>query len=200
MRIVVATGNKDKLREFREILKNLSDEIVSSGELGIKLIAEENGDTFEENAYIKAKECFDKLENKKDTVVVADDSGLCVDYLNGEPGIMSARYMGYDTSYKIKNQSIIDALKNVPSSERGAGFVCSICAIAEDGEPIYTKGIMRGEIAHEISGDNGFGYDPILYLPEIGKTSAAISDEEKNRLSHRGKALRELERVLKEHL
>ena len=139
MRIVVATGNKDKLREFREILKNLSDEIVSSGELGIKLIAEENGDTFEENAYIKAKECFDKLENKKDTVVVADDSGLCVDYLNGEPGIMSARYMGYDTSYRIKNQSIIDALKDAAPSERGAGFVCSICAICEDGSLFIQK-------------------------------------------------------------
>ncbi|MDO4438724.1 MAG: RdgB/HAM1 family non-canonical purine NTP pyrophosphatase [Eubacteriales bacterium] len=200
MRIVVATGNKDKLREFKEILKDLGSEIISSGELGIKLVAEENGDTFEENAYIKARECFDKLEDKKNTVVVADDSGLCVDYLDGKPGIMSARYMGYDTSYTIKNQSIIDALKDAKADERGAGFVCSICAILENGEAIYTKGVMRGEIAREISGANGFGYDPILYLPEYGKTSATISDEEKNKISHRGQALRALEKILKENL
>ena len=148
----------------------------------------EDGAAFEENALIKAKEIAreaGKLPGFENAVVLADDSGLEIDYLNKEPGIYSARYMGEDTSYDIKNQNLIDRLDNVPDEKRTARFVCAIAAVFPDGSSEVVRGTMEGIIGHEIIGENGFGYDPIFYLPEYGCTSAQLAPEKKNELSHR---------------
>ena len=193
-KLVFATSNEGKMREIREILKELDMEIYSLKEAGIESDAEENGTTFEENAVIKAR----AAAKYTDAIVLADDSGLEIDYLNGEPGIYSARYMGEDTSYEIKNQALIDRLAGVEGEDRSARFVCNIAAVLPDGQVVHTEETMEGLIAMEPAGDGGFGYDPILYLPEYGKTSAEISIEEKNRISHRGKALEAMKVKLKE--
>lgn len=201
MRIVFATGNKDKMREIREILGNLGLEILSMKEAGIEGDIEENGTTFSENSMIKAESVAKLLKKQdpeaaKESIILADDSGLEVDYLGGEPGIYSARYMGRDTSYTEKNTAIIAKLDGVPDEKRTARFVCAISAVLPNGKKLGTLGTMEGRIGYEIAGQNGFGYDPIFFLPEYGKTSAEISAEEKNAISHRGKALREMEKVL----
>ena len=196
MRIVFATGNRDKLREIREILAGLPFEIVSMREAGADLDIEENGSTFAENAAIKAR----AVAAATGEITMSDDSGLVVDALGGEPGIYSARYMGEDTSYRIKNQSIIDRLEGKTGSERSARFVCAVVCVLPDGREITTEAAFEGEIGYEERGENGFGYDPIFFLPEYGMSSAEIPREEKNRISHRGKALRlmrkELEKLL----
>ncbi len=201
MRIVFATGNKDKMREIRQILGGLDAEILSMKEAGADVDVEENGTTFSENAMIKAKAIYDVLKEKepeaaKDTVVLADDSGLEVDFLNGEPGIYSARYLGKDTPYSEKNRIIIDRLADAKDEERSARFVCAIAACLPGEKSLSTLGKMEGRIAYELAGENGFGYDPIFFLPEYGKTSAEITEDEKNAISHRGKALREMEKLL----
>ena len=187
MKIILATGNKNKLKEVKEILPEAEIE-------GCKTDVEETGKTFKENALIKAQAVWDELRLKgiNDAIVIADDSGLCVDALNGEPGIYSARYMGEDTPYQKKNLSIIEKLNGLEGKERSARFTCAMCAIMPDGEKIFVEEYMEGEISKEIKGDNGFGYDPILFLPEYNKTSAQLSPEEKNAISHRGKALRKM--------
>lgn len=203
MRIVFATGNKGKLKEIHKILGDLGMEILSMAEAGVSDDIEENGTTFSENSMIKARSVARSLKGldpQDESIVLADDSGLEVDYLNGEPGIYSARYMGKDTSYDIKNQAIIDKLDGVAEDERTARFVCAISAVFPDGREFSTLGKMEGHIAHEIAGCNGFGYDPIFFLPEYGKTSAEITEDEKNSISHRGKALREMEKVLRKEL
>lgn len=203
MRIVFATGNKGKLKEITKILGELGLEIISMAEAGITEDIEENGTTFAENSMIKARSVSRMLKEKDpqdESIVLADDSGLEVDYLGGEPGIYSARYMGKDTSYDIKNTAIIEKLNGVPEEERTARFVCAISAVFPDGREFGTLGKMEGHIAHEIAGSNGFGYDPIFFLPEYGKTSAEISEDEKNAISHRGKALREMEKVLRKEV
>ncbi len=201
MRIVFATGNKDKMREIRDILGNLGLEILSMKEAGIEGDIEENGTTFSENSMIKAESVAKLLKQQnpeaaKESIILADDSGLEVDYLGGEPGIYSARYMGRDTSYTEKNTAIIAKLDGVPDEKRTARFVCAISAVLPNGKKLGTLGTMEGRIGYEIAGQNGFGYDPIFFLPEYGKTSAEISAEEKNAISHRGKALREMEKAL----
>lgn len=196
MRIVFATGNKDKMREIRMIMGNLGVEIVSMKEAGISVQVEENGTTFEENAMIKAKAIAEHCQD----IVLADDSGLEIDALNGEPGVYSARYMGEDTSYHIKNSNLIERLKDVPEEQRTARFVCAIAAVLPDGRVLQTKAAMEGRIGYEERGENGFGYDPIFMLPQYGKSSAEISAEEKNALSHRGKALRRMTEQLKDVL
>ena len=155
---------------------------------------EETGTTFKENSYIKAKAIWDITGG----IVLSDDSGLEVDYIGGEPGVYSSRYMGEDTSYTVKNQNIISRLQNAQGNERSARFRACICAILDDGTTVFTEGSMEGLIAHTISGENGFGYDPILFLPEYNKTSAEISPEEKNKISHRGKALMAMKEKLEE--
>lgn len=185
-RIIFATGNEGKMKEVRMILEDLGLEVLSMKEAGVVADIEEDGDTFEENAVIKATEIM-KLSGE---IVLADDSGLEVDALNKEPGIHSARYMGYDTSYHIKNQNIIDRLEGKSGSERSARFVCAIAAALPDGRTLITRGTMEGEIGYEEKGENGFGYDPIFYLPEYGCYSGELPLELKNGLSHRGKALR----------
>lgn len=192
-RIVFATGNEGKMREIREILSDLEVEVLSMKEMGIDIPIEENGTSFTENALIKARavaECCGEI-------VLADDSGLEIDWLNKEPGIYSARYMGEDTSYRVKNANLIARLDGVPDEKRTARFICAIAAVFPDGEALTTHGEIEGRIAFEERGENGFGYDPIFYIPELSKTSAELSDEEKNQISHRGKALRLMKEELK---
>ena len=185
-KIVFATGNEGKMREIRSILSDLGLPVLSMKEAGVSLGIEENGTTFGENAEIKARAVWEQTGG----IVLADDSGLVVDYLGGEPGIYSARYLGEDTSYEVKNRTIIDRLKEAREEERSARFVCNIAAVLPDGSALHTEETMEGRIAVEPAGSGGFGYDPILWLPEFGKTSAEITMDEKNRISHRGKALR----------
>lgn len=191
-RLIFATGNEHKMIEIREILGELPVEILSMKEAGIEADIVENGNTFEENALIKAKEVC-KLAGE---MVLADDSGLEIDYLNGEPGIYSARYMGEDTSYRIKNQNLIDRLEGVPDEKRTARFVCAIAAAFPDGRSFVVRGTIEGIIGYEERGVNGFGYDPIFYLPERGVSTAEIPPEEKNSISHRGNALRKMKELL----
>lgn len=181
--IILASNNKDKVKEVKEILKGYY--IISMKEAGIDVDIEENGTTFEENALIKARAIM-KLTGQ---ITMADDSGLEIDYLNKAPGVYSARFMGHDTSYDIKNKALIQKLEGVKGSDRSGRFVCAIAVCFPDGREIVKRGTMEGLIAEEIKGDNGFGYDPIVYLPEYGKTSGELAPEEKNKISHRGKAL-----------
>ncbi len=198
MKIVFATGNKDKLREIKDILKGYDAEVVSMKDAGINVDIVEDGTTFVENAIIKAKAVAEAV--REEAIVVADDSGLEIDYLNKEPGIYSARYMGEDTSYRIKNQNLIDRLEGVPQEKRTARFVCAIAAVLPDGKVLTTQGTMEGYIDYEEKGANGFGYDPIFFLPEYGQTSAELSEEEKNQISHRGQALRAMKKELEGYL
>lgn len=181
--IILASNNKDKVKEVKEILKGY--DIISMKEAGIDVDIEENGTTFEENALIKARAIM-KLTGQ---ITMADDSGLEIDYLNKAPGVYSARFMGHDTSYDIKNKALIQKLEGVKGSDRSGRFVCAIAVCFPDGREIVKRGTMEGLIAEEIKGDNGFGYDPIVYLPEYGRTSRELAPEEKNKISHRGKAL-----------
>lgn len=191
-KVIFATGNEGKMKEIRMILSDVDVEVLSLKEAGIILDAEENGATFAENALIKARACAAQTEH----LVLADDSGLEIDYLNKEPGIYSARYMGEDTSYRIKNRSLIDRLLGVPEEERTARFVCTIAAVLPDGRELCAEGVFEGRIAHEESGENGFGYDPIFYVPEFGCTSAEMNAEQKNAVGHRGQALRKMKEKL----
>lgn len=200
--IIFATGNEGKMREIRKILENLIIDgekavIISMKEAGIDVEIEENGTTFTENAIIKAKAVANQA---KGAIVLADDSGLEIDYLNGEPGIYSARYMGEDTSYHIKNTNLIERLNGVEEEKRTARFVCAIAAVLPDGKVLTKTGTIEGRIGYEERGTNGFGYDPIFYVPAYGKSTAELSEEEKNEISHRGKALRAIRKCLEENL
>lgn len=198
-KIIFATGNEHKMVEIRMILADLGVEILSQKEAGIKADVVEDGTSFEENALIKATEISKAarmMPGYEDAVVLADDSGLEIDYLNKEPGIYSARYMGEDTSYDIKNNNLIERLEGVPDEKRTARFVCAIAAAFPDGKSEVVRGTMEGIIGYEIAGENGFGYDPIFYLPGYGCTSAQLSPEKKNELSHRGEGLRKMRVIL----
>ena len=192
--IILASNNKDKVKEVKEILKGY--DIISMKEAGIDVDIEENGTTFEENALIKARAIM-KLTGQ---ITMADDSGLEIDYLNKAPGVYSARFMGHDTSYDIKNKALIQKLEGVKGSDRSGRFVCAIAVCFPDGREIVKRGTMEVLIAEEIKGDNGFGYDPIVYLPEYGRTSGELAPEEKNKISHRGKALELIKKELDECL
>lgn len=195
-RIIFATGNPGKMREIRQILGDLGCEVLSMKEAGADPEIVEDGKTFGENAEIKARAVW----NCTGDIVLADDSGLVVDYIGGEPGIYSARYMGEDTSYEIKNRNIIDRLEGAEGEERAARFVCNIAAVLPDGRVVHTEATMEGQIAREPAGSGGFGYDPILLLPEYGVTSAELTMEQKNRISHRGKALEAIKQELRSYL
>ena len=195
-KIVFATGNQGKLREVKKILADLNVDIVSMKEEGIQIDVDENGTTFAENAQIKAT----AIGAHTDAIVLADDSGLVIDALNGEPGIYSARYLGEDTSYRIKNQNLIDRLEGVPDEKRTARFVCAIAAALPDGAVLHTEGTIEGIIGYEERGENGFGYDPIFCVPKLGKTTAELSDDEKNASSHRGSALEKMKVLLREYI
>ena len=195
-KIIFATGNEGKMREIREILRDVDAEILSMKEAGIDTEIEENGTTFEENAIIKAKSVA-AAAAQTGAVVLADDSGLEIDYLNKEPGIYSARYLGEETPYAVKNKNLIDRLEGVPDNKRTARFVCAIAAVWPDGEVVTTRGVIEGRIDYETKGQGGFGYDPIFYVPEYGCTTAELSAEQKNRVSHRGRALEAMKAELK---
>lgn len=184
-KIIFATSNLGKMKEIKEILNDLNCEILSMKEAGINIDILEDGKTFEENAIIKAKSIA-KIAN---CIVLADDSGLEVDYLNKAPGIYSARFLGENTSYDIKNKYIIDKLSNVSDEKRSARFVCAIACALPNGEIFTTRATIEGRIAYEPKGENGFGYDPIFFVPEFNCTTAQLSPEQKNKISHRGKAL-----------
>ncbi len=196
-RIIFATGNENKMREIRMILADLGLEILSMKEAGAEVDIVEDGMSFEENAEIKARSVSRVLTSD---IVLADDSGLEIDYLDKAPGIYSARFAGEETSYDIKNRILLDRLEGVPDEERTARFVCAIAAVFPDGTVATVRKTIEGQIAHESAGANGFGYDPIFYVPEYGCTTAEMTPEQKNELSHRGKALRAMKEVLKEKL
>lgn len=196
-RIIFATGNENKMREIRMILADLGLEILSMKEAGAEVDIVEDGMSFEENAEIKARSVSRVLTSD---IVLADDSGLEIDYLDKAPGIYSARFAGEETSYDIKNRILLDRLEGVPDEDRTARFVCAIAAVFPDGTVATVRKTIEGQIAHESAGANGFGYDPIFYVPEYGCTTAEMTPEQKNELSHRGKALRAMKEVLKEKL
>ena len=208
--IIFATGNKGKIREIRDIITDPDTEVLSMKEAGVAADPDENGTTFEENALIKTRAVAEQLRQKKEAgeldfdtegtqiTIMSDDSGLVIDALNGEPGIYSARYLGYDTDYNYKMNQIMKRMEDVPEEKRTARFVAAVGAIFPDGSEHVVRGAMEGVIAHGIHGQNGFGYDPFFYLPEYGKTSAEITEEQKNAISHRGKALRAMMKLLDE--
>ena len=196
-RLIFATGNEHKMKEIREILADFPVEILSLKEAGVDIDIVEDGTTFEENALIKAKAVM-KVTGQ---LTLADDSGLEIDALNGEPGIYSSRYLGEDTSYVKKNSVILERLKDVPEEKRSARFICAVAAAFPDGQSKVIRGTMEGSIGYEIKGENGFGYDPIFCVEKYGCTTAELSEEQKNEISHRGKALRAMkEKLAKENL
>lgn len=196
MKIIFATGNENKLREIRQITENMGIEIVSMKDAGYYTEVEETGTTFEENAYLKAS----AIAKKCNLPTLADDSGLEIDYLNKEPGIYSSRFMGEDTPYSVKNAELLRRMEGVPDEKRTARFVCAICLVRPDGSSETVKATMEGRVAYKSAGKNGFGYDPIFFLPERGCTSAELSPEEKNAISHRGKALRMMRDILEKEI
>ncbi len=194
--IIFATGNAGKAREVAMMFADMDVHVQTLKEAGIDVEVIEDGKTFMENAIIKAT----TIAKHTDKIVLADDSGLVIDYLNGEPGIYSARYMGEDTSYDIKNHNLLERMEGVPEKDRSARFVCAMAAVMPDGEIVETEGVMEGIIGYQLAGENGFGYDPIFYLPEFGASSAEISPEQKNAVSHRGKALRMMQEELQKRI
>lgn len=197
-RIIFATGNQGKMREIKAIMADTGAEVLSMKEAGISAEINENGNTFEENALIKARGVAAVL-NDSAGIVLADDSGLEIDALGGEPGIYSARYLGEDTDYDIKNTNLIQRLDGIPDEKRTARFVCAIAAVLPDGREFTVRAAIEGRIGYEQRGEGGFGYDPIFYVPEFGKTTAEMTAEEKNRVSHRGKALEQMKEVLRKN-
>ena len=195
-KIIFATSNEGKMKEIRLILGDLGVPVLSLKEAGISVDIVEDGQTFEENAIIKVK----AIRPYTDGIILADDSGLEVDFLNKQPGVYSARFMGEDTPYTVKNQWIIDQLSEVENEKRSARFVCCIAASLPNGEILTTKGTIEGIIAEEAMGENGFGYDPILFLPELGLTTAQLDAQTKNEISHRGKALSKMKEKIKNYL
>ncbi len=194
-RIVFATGNAGKIKEIQMIMADTDMEVISMKEAGINVDIEENGSTYEENALIKAR----AVAAFTNDIVMADDSGLEVDALNKEPGVFSARYLGEDTPYSIKNAEIIKRLDGVPDEKRSARFVCAIAAVLPDGRELTTRATIEGRIGYEEKGGNGFGYDPIFYVPQFEKTTAELTEQQKNEISHRGKALRLMKEELKKY-
>lgn len=193
-KIIFASNNEGKIREVKEIMKDSGREIISLKEAGIHVDIEENGTTFEENALIKCR----AIHELTGAMVMADDSGLEIDYLNKEPGVYSARYLGHDTPYDVKNQIILDRVKEAKGQERSTRYVAAIGAVTADGQEFTVIGTVEGLIADEPAGNGGFGYDPIFWVPEYGKTMAELTPDEKNAISHRGKALRAIREVLEE--
>lgn len=194
--IMLATNNKSKVKEISEMMSGSDITFESLADAGINVEVEETGTTFEENALLKAREIC-KLSGKP---TISDDSGLEIDALDGAPGIYSSRFMGEDTSYDIKNNALIEKLENVADPDRTARFRCCMALVLPDGREFVTEGAMEGIIAREPKGINGFGYDPILFIPEYNRTSAELSSEEKNNISHRGEALRKMIEVIKKEL
>lgn len=191
-KVIFASNNAGKIREVKEIMQDFGKEILSLEEAGIHTDIEENGTTFEENALIKCR----AIHEMTGAMVLADDSGLEIDYLNKEPGVYSARYLGHDTPYDIKNQIILDRLKEAEGPARSTRYVCAMAAVLPDGREYTALGTIEGLISQEPAGNGGFGYDPIFLVPEYSKTMAELPPDEKNAISHRGRALRALRDIL----
>ncbi len=202
MRIIFATHNPDKMEEIREIMSDMTSEVLMKSDFGLTEEPEENGRSFQENAEIKAAATWREMKKKEllriGDVILADDSGFCVDYLHGAPGIYSSRFMGEDTPYSEKNAALLERLKHAEGKERSAHYTCHICAALFDGELIHTEAYFHGALAYAPRGEHGFGYDPIFYVEEYDKTAAEMDLAFKNSISHRGKALREMRRILLE--
>lgn len=197
--IIFATGNMGKLREVKQIMEGLPYEIISMKDAGLEVEIDETGTTFEENALIKAKTIAGLAKERgiyRDAIIMSDDSGFEVDYLNKEPGIYSARYLGTDTPYTIKNQNLLDRMQGVPEEQRTARFVAAIACVFPDGRSEVVRDTFEGRVAYEAKGIYGFGYDPIMYVPEKGCNSGELLPEEKNKISHRGKALMKARKLL----
>lgn len=201
-KFILASNNAHKIKEIKEILKDFDFEILSLKEAGIDIDVEEDGKTFEENSFKKADEIRKYLVSKGENnfIVMADDSGLEVDYLNGEPGIYSARYAGEHGNDAKNNEKILNELKGVKEEDRKANFICVIVAVTDKGEKIVAEGKSYGIILEELSGNEGFGYDPLFFVPEYKKTFAEMTSDEKNAISHRGRALEKLKSNLQEIL
>lgn len=197
-KIIFATGNSGKMKEVSRILEDLGLAVISMRDAGINMEIEENGATYEENALLKARAVAQSAGGH--CIVLADDSGLEIDYLNREPGVYSARYLGEQTSYRQKNKNLIERLTGVPDEKRTARFVCAIAAVLPDGRELTTLGVIEGRIGYEEKGSGGFGYDPIFFVPEYGKTTAELTEEEKNAVSHRGRALSAMKKELKKYI
>lgn len=199
-KIILASNNAHKIEEIKKILEGLPFEIRSLKDENINIDIEEDGNTFEENAKKKASEIANFLKNRgeKEFIVMADDSGLEVDYLNGEPGIYSARYAGEHGNDKKNNEKLLKELKGVPKEKRGAQFVCQIVLVNENDKYLSIRGEVRGRILEELSGKEGFGYDPLFFYAPLNKTFGELSSEEKNSVSHRACALKELKNRIKE--
>lgn len=197
-KIIFATGNSGKMKEVSRILEDLGLAVISMRDAGINMEIEENGTTYEENALLKARAVAQSAGGH--CIVLADDSGLEIDYLNREPGVYSARYLGEQTSYRQKNKNLIERLAGVPDEKRTARFVCASAAVLPDGRELTTLGVIEGRIGYEEKGSGGFGYDPIFFVPEYGKTTAELTEEEKNAVSHRGRALSAMKKELKKYI
>ena len=192
-KIIFATTNKNKVREVNMMMEGFDVKLIPMSEMGIDVDIEETGTTFEENAIIKAKAICDLTGE----IALADDSGLEVDYLDGAPGVYSSRFLGEDTPYEIKNDYIIDKLKDAKGDERSARFACAMAMVFPDGDVETCYGTIEGLIGYEQRGTNGFGYDPIVYVPEYEMTTGEMAPELKNSISHRGKALEQMKEVMK---
>lgn len=197
-KIIFATGNSGKMKEVSRILEDLGLAVISMRDAGISIEIEENGTTYAENALIKARAVAGCADGG--SIVLADDSGLEIDFLNREPGVYSARYLGERTSYRQKNRNLIERLSGVPDEKRTARFVCAIAAVLPDGRELTTLGVIEGRIGYEEKGSGGFGYDPIFFVPEYGKTTAELTEEEKNAVSHRGRALDAMKKELRKYI
>ncbi|CUU45515.1 XTP/dITP diphosphatase [Clostridium beijerinckii] len=197
-KLILASNNKKKIKEMKEILKEIDIEVRSLEDERINIDVVEDGKTFEENAKKKAKEIYEYLLERKDSnfIVLADDSGLEVNYLNGEPGIYSARYAGEHGNDSKNNEKLLNKLKGVLKSNRGAKFICQLAMFIDNGEYFKVTGEVEGYIIEELHGDGGFGYDPLFFYEPLDKTFAELTSEEKNEISHRGKALKELKKVI----
>jgi len=201
-RLILASNNKKKIKEMKEILKELEIEVKSLENENINIDVVEDGKTFEENAKKKAKEIYEFLLERGDEnfIVLADDSGLSVDYLNGEPGIYSARYAGEHGNDTKNNEKLLENLKEVQKENRGAKFICQLAMFTDQGEYFKVTGDVRGSIIEELHGEGGFGYDPLFYYEPLSKTFGQLTSGEKNEISHRGVALKELKKIIAENL
>ena len=201
-RLILASNNKKKIKEMQEILKELNIEVKSLENENINIDVVEDGKTFEENAKKKAKEIYEFLLKRGDEnfIVLADDSGLTVDYLKGEPGIYSARYAGEHGNDKKNNEKLLKNLRGVHKENRGAKFICQLALFTERGEYFKVTGDVKGYIIEELHGEGGFGYDPLFFYEPLNKTFAQLTSEEKNQISHRGVALKELKKIIRKFL
>lgn len=199
-KLILASNNKKKIKELKEILNDIQVDVRSLSDENIDIDVVEDGNTFEQNAKKKAKEIYEFLKEKgeENFIVLSDDSGLEVDYLNGEPGVYSARYAGEHGKDDKNNEKLLKNLKGVPKEERGAQFVCQIAMFDQNGKYYTVRGEVRGYILEELNGEGGFGYDPLFFYEPLDKTFAQLTSEEKNEVSHRGRALKELKGIISE--